>query len=301
MALSSAKYRAIRGLRMRRHIAGDMIIADQQVAPSTTSLAYGTANLNGGTLRATTMNGGGAHGGLVTFNFSSGVLASKAGTDLTVGAGVPLTLLTASAHTIDVEDGRTAAVNSAISGAAGTAGVTKTGEGTLLLNGANTYTGGTVVSAGTIGGTGSLASPVTVNAGADLAPGALVGTLTVAGDVDLEAGSDLIIEMDGGLIDLLAVSGLVDLSDATQRLMLYSPSARAAGAYTFLTAGSISGIFEEVYFNDILIPNPTAIGSIGGVLRLDYGDTALRLVPEPASAVLAALGLAALGHRRRRS
>jgi len=60
-----------------------------------------------------------------------------------------------------------------------TVSVVKVGPGGLALNGNNTYTGLTTVSAGTLGGTGVISGPVTVTAGGTLAPGASIGTLTI--------------------------------------------------------------------------------------------------------------------------
>ena len=64
-------------------------------------------------------------------------------------------------------------------------GLTKNGNGTLLLNGTNTYTGPTTVNAGTLGGNGVLASAVTVGAGGNLAPGASIGILTISNNLTL--------------------------------------------------------------------------------------------------------------------
>jgi autotransporter-associated beta strand protein len=63
--------------------------------------------------------------------------------------------------------------------------VVKVGAGSLFLNGANTYTGGTTVSNGILGGTGSIAGNLTVAPGGTLSPGASVGTFTVGGNVTL--------------------------------------------------------------------------------------------------------------------
>ncbi len=69
------------------------------------------------------------------------------------------------------------AVADAISG---TGSVTQLGPGTLYLNGVNSYTGGTTVSAGVLGGSG-MTGAVSVAAGAGIEGGfAGVGTLTLA-------------------------------------------------------------------------------------------------------------------------
>ena len=117
-------------------------------------------------------------------------------------------------------------------------GVTKIGEGTLVLAAANTYTGLTTVQEGTLQLTsaGSVAGDVDVDAyatlpgegsvGGSLAsaiaslvapgdPGTTIGTLTIGEDADV--GGTLLIEYDALAsqpIDVLAVGGLHSTSAA---------------------------------------------------------------------------------------
>ena len=60
-------------------------------------------------------------------------------------------------------------------------GLASIGNGTLYLNGINTYTGSTVVSNGVLGGNGAIAGDITIVPGATLAAGASVGTFTIGG------------------------------------------------------------------------------------------------------------------------
>lgn len=88
----------------------------------------------GGTAGAIALDAGGVTANKLTFNIS--------GYSLVTG---PLTL-NGTTPTITVGTG-TATISSVISGSTG---LTKTGDGTLMMNGTNSYTGGTTISQGTV-------------------------------------------------------------------------------------------------------------------------------------------------------
>ena len=128
--------------------------------------------------------------GVTTFNVAD--VTGDANADLTISAPI---------------------VNSGNAGAS-VGGLTKTGLGTLLLSGTNTYTGATVVSNGTLLVNGSLAagSAVTNASGTlggygtingsvvcdgTLALGASIGTLTINGALTLGAGSTNTFRVNG--------------------------------------------------------------------------------------------------------
>jgi autotransporter-associated beta strand protein len=93
--------------------------------------------------------------------------------------------------------------------------VVKVGNGTLFLNGANTYSGGTTVSNGILGGTGSLASALTVVSGGTLSPGAPIGTFTVNSTASL--GGTVLMELNEAsspVNDMLVVSGTITATGA---------------------------------------------------------------------------------------
>ncbi|MDB6063799.1 MAG: Autotransporter-associated beta strand repeat protein [Pedosphaera sp.] len=173
----------------------------------------GTLNLNGGTLSATEVTTGNT-GGTSTLNLNGGTLLATANNttflhDLTtanVQAGGAV--INSGANTITV-------AQSLLNGGTG-GGLTKLGTGALFLNGANTYTGSTLVSAGTLGGSGTIAGPVTVASSAKLSPGASIGTLTVNNTLTLSAGSTTIMEvsLNGGVTNSDLVTGLTGVTYA---------------------------------------------------------------------------------------
>jgi fibronectin-binding autotransporter adhesin len=132
-----------------------------------TKSVNGTFNLTNGTLNATTVQRGSQSGtatATLAFNWGTGTIGNLTGTNLTWN-DIPITL-SAGTHTFDISGSNTATLNSAsvINGA--TFGITKIGTGTLNLNAANTYTGGTTVSDGTLTINGSLAdATMAVNGG----------------------------------------------------------------------------------------------------------------------------------------
>lgn len=121
--------------------------------------------------------------------------------------------LNGNTQTFNIEDG-TADIDMIINSEIKNGSSIKTGLGTLLLNGINTYAGST----------GNL-----VNSGM-VRPGNSIGTLTVAGTYNQNADGDLEIEMnDQGQSDLLNVTGIATLDGTltvAPELGIYPPGTR---------------------------------------------------------------------------
>jgi autotransporter-associated beta strand protein len=137
--------------------------------------ADGTINLNsGGTIVAGYVNNGWGFGHGISnnpnaFNFNGGTLRAYVGSPYFIQPYVNA-VVQAGGAIID-DGGYTIDVLAPLVNGGGGGGLTKVGNGTLHLDGQNTYTGTTLVSSGTLGmaPNATIAGPVTVAAGATLA------------------------------------------------------------------------------------------------------------------------------------
>jgi len=198
--------------------------------------------------------------------------------------------------------------------------LTKTGAGTLVLSGVNSYSGSTTVSQGTLLVNGSHTgagayvvangatlggsqeadevietSSLTIQAGGILAPGNSIGTLHIDGSVTIGETAGLgtwLVEYDGaedGSIDLLTVSGTLDITNAVVKFQRLGVELDGVTPYVFATYGSLIG---SQFASIIDLPS-------GYVIDYAYAGNQIALVsavPEPSSLVgLGLLGLMAFG------
>jgi fibronectin-binding autotransporter adhesin len=171
-----------------------------------------------------------------------------ANSDLNLGNGA--VFLTGTRQVSVTNAATTLTVGGIISGSG--FGVTKAGDGTLALGGANSYTGATnvnagkllingststssavTVNAGTLGGTGTIGGTVSVVGGAFLAPGASIESLAT-GALTMASGSTFAYEAASNSAtgaDLLAVNGAIALTNVTLLFDPVTSAALAGGAW----------------------------------------------------------------------
>ena len=244
------------------------------------ALLYGPSGFSfqGGTLNITSQNNTYQGGTFI----STGVLKTSGnqplgtGTvslingslELTSSTNLPNTFLLVNNNPIQTDSGTTT-IGGGISGL-GSAGLIKTGNGTLVLNGAGSYTGPTIVSAGTLQVNSSLTSPVTVNSGTTLqgvgtiaAPVSISGTLApgigtspliegtlTAGNVTFNPGSNFQVLLDGPLQGKLVSTGNVTIGSNVALSPTINP-VYAAQYVIIQSAGSVTGQFNPFSFQTL--------------------------------------------------
>ncbi|MBR1216634.1 autotransporter domain-containing protein [Bradyrhizobium sp. U87765 SZCCT0131] len=209
-----------------------------------------------------------------TFTVASGAALDIGGRKQTIGAlagaglvqnsGEPAATLTLGAN------GTNTVFSGVIADGLAPLSLVKTGAGTQVLNGRNTYSGTTTVqggklvvgddshpaasiagrvtlAGGTLGGIGTVGG-VAVASGARVAPGNSIGTLNVAGNVSFAAGSFYDVELNaGGQSDRIAASGTAKLAGGSVNVIAETGSYRSGTRYTILTAnGGVTGTFASL-------------------------------------------------------
>ncbi|MEJ5081224.1 autotransporter domain-containing protein [Ochrobactrum sp. MYb379] len=156
--------------------------------------------------------------------------------------------------------------------------LTKRGEGILVLDGNNSYQGGTSVVGGVLEVNGSITSPTDVSEegtiaglgavgeltlfdGGNVAPGSAfnpdnaIGTLTVNGTFTQQAGSTYLADLIAGNgpdagVDQIVVDGAADLQDGSSLELVhngFSSGAQASSRSVLLSAtGGVNGTYGEI-------------------------------------------------------
>jgi hypothetical protein len=202
------------------------------------------------------------------------------------GTGLQGVMALNGVRTFDIGNGAAAVdltVNAPLINGTATGGLTKTGAGTLALNGTNLYTGATTVTTGTLSVSGSIASSAaTVGNGATLA---LSGT-GVAGAVTVNSGGNFQLGTAGIAGAVTVNSGTFGGVGTVNSLAFTGTSTfgpgNSPGTVTIANGGTFalsSGTTSTFQFTDsgfgvdtfdLVTTSGTASGSLDGILNLDF-------------------------------
>ncbi|MDB5582579.1 MAG: Outer rane autotransporter barrel [Bradyrhizobium sp.] len=156
-------------------------------------------------------------------------------------------------------NGLSTMVSGSIEGVGGS--LVKTGTGTMILSGANTYTGPTTVNGGVLEVNGSIASSSLTNVeaggtlggtgtvgntfvnGGTLSPGNSIGTLNISGSFTMTAASTYLVQVSATTSDLTIVTGTANVAGT----VVVDPMTRLIRktTYTIMSTGGVNGTFNS--------------------------------------------------------
>ncbi len=299
-------------------VSGSGLVDAVAVGLSNSSTAAGTLNLDGGTLQTASIADG---GGTSKLNFNGGTLKAKSSTTSFL-SGLDGAYVQAGGAKFDTNGYNVTVGQSLLTGVGSGAdgGLTKSGLGSLTLNGSCAYTGATTISGGTLalGVSGSIISSSVIDvqtaglfdvssqsdfaiaanqilkgngqvAGAvrvlgAVQPGESAGKL-VLGDVTFASGSQLDIELSGldaGVsYDVLKSSGTITFETGSRLIVAM------ADGFTPQVGASFDILdFTSVSgsFSSVLLP--TLAGGLEWDTSKLYLNGTISVVPEPATCVM---------------
>ena len=190
--------------------------------------------------------------------------------------------------------------------------LTKTGLGTLVLSGSNSYSGPTTISNGRLNVNGTINSPaagVVVNSGATLGgtgtitanivtingtlnPGNSIGTLNVVGPVTFNSSSNYLVEFDAAHCDLLNVTGSVTIDPGASVTLQADQMIANNTVYPIITVTSppISGTFTSLNNPYLFLTAQLSYASVNQVLLLLSRNTFASVLPSNAPSNAIATG-----------
>lgn len=234
------------------------------------------------------------------------------------GAGATLASISLGSvgRTFNIENSASASGDLTVTGAiTGAVPITKSGTGTVLMNGS--VAGSVSVVQGALGGTGSVAGTVNVSSAGTLAPaGANIGNFST-GPLTFAASATFALDINfvNQTSDKVNVNGALSL-DGSNTTVLSITDLNPIGSFTFFSLPiadygtwngglfTVGGVVIDD-FDSTSNPNSAAFFVGPNRYKIDYNfnntnTIALVSVPEPASFGLLAAGVALLGAQRRR-
>lgn len=175
----------------------------------------------------------------------------------------------------------------------------KSGAGSLVLAGDNSYSGGTELSGGTLVGASATAFGT---GGVSVSGGTLAvrsdSTLRIGGNLTLGSGSTLDLLLGGGSGSLLDVFGRATFGGLLSLSFLDGFAFGGLGLYDLIGFGSYEGVFSGLSLTGLISGYTADLLYTSGALRLQIAAA----VPEPATytLLLTALGLLAWAAHRRK-
>lgn len=239
----------------------------------------GTYNLNGGTLTCLQVTGGSGSG---FFYFNGGMLLAGAGANSNFVSGLTSAYIQSGGAFINT-NGQTVTIAQPLQDAGG-GSLTKLGPGALILTGANTYAGGTTVSAGTLqigngGYNGSIVGNVTDNATLvynlqDYQP--LPSNITGTGNLSLIGGGDYYFSSPVSI----SIGGALTIgtgTDFTQETAVSAGNATNQGYYEIGSASLSLGTGTLTNYSSLDLYGASILGNVvnyyGGTIYADNGTT----------------------------
>ena len=254
---------------------------------------------DGGTF---TNNGGGAVTGATTVNGGS-IVNNATLDDVAVGAAGSFTN-NSGAVAGAVTNAGNASNDGTIASLVNSGGMF---ANTGTISGPATVSGGSLVNDGTISGAvdifgGGLLSGsgvvggLTVNSGGILSPGPGIATLAVTGGLTFRAGSTYQVDIDAsGAADKVDATGAVDIQGGTLDIRAASGNYGLATNYTILSAGNITGTFDDVTSNFAFLSPTLTYGTTATDMQLDRNSVQFADVAETANGRSTAAAVEALG------
>ena len=260
-----------------------------------------TINTTTGTSRTLTLNGSGSNPLIAQTGGSSTTFTIH--TNSSTGSGALILQLNASGDFNVQNSGATLSISSVISETGGSRSITKTGTGTLIMSGANTYSGGTTLGTGApnTGGTISLGADGALGSGGFTFAGGILSannkTHTTTGTLSLSADSSLNLFNDHGADKNALIFGSASWTGGILTINGWDGSSHSSGLddQIFINGSVDPGFLSHTYFN--------LDGTLyfGAMLSNELVAGDLVPVPEPIHYALGIFGLVFVGVRAGRA